>query len=354
MASVPTTFNDFARDLARLVTSNSPSTALISSSTWNVTASSIVDATPAGWTYVGSNYSAGEMSSIAAVNGGSVIPGINSTSAYNWVVKSACLAPNTSKYKYVAFNSIRQRYYENATYQYPVCGSLSMCESSTSGGTLTNEAVKVYSDGTGTINWGSGLVFYNPGTYHLIANARHITLIKENYNVQAVWEHSNTDLHTRFGQTPSVYYSWSSTAVGTAPSFVANTGIVSGSVIGAVGDGAWLCNITDVTSGTIYGVVNVTGGLSTVHSPGTAQPYLWPNLTKGTSVNSSGATRQLVSPIMFQYYNYGYPTMYVTGVSPVYMCKGNIGAAGDNISVAGSDYIYIPVNAALGLAVKSS
>lgn len=359
MASAPSNYSDWARDIARLVTSNSPSTSLLSSSTWNVAASTIVDATPAGWTYVGSSYS-GETSAIGAVNtGGAPANGTNTSSFYNWVVSAPCASPNSSKLKYVSINSqynLLQPQFTSANPTYRA--SISLCQSATSSGVLTNEAYRLwfYAPSSNNSNYANTWGFAGTGTYNVIANQRHITIIKENSSIQAVWEHSNTDLHTRYSQTPAIFYSWDSTSVASAPSWGLSTGVIQStdSSYQTANNGAWLCNITDVNSGTTYGSVNVSGSASTIYSNGVAQPYLWPNLTKVSTVSSTGATRQLVSPIMFQYYAYGYPTMYVTGTTPVYMCKGNIGAAGDSISVNNTDYIYVPVNSAMGLAVQSS
>ena len=358
MSSAPGMYSDFARDIVRLVTSNSPTTALLSSSTWNVAASTIVDPTPAGWTYVGSNV-AGENVTLAAVNTGGTPPEPSQFGTVDdlnrWVVSAPCLAPNTSQLKYVSVGAQRDyNFNSGGPGAYVHKATLVLAQSATSGGALTNQSYRKYftnSQGGGdasAANWG----FYGTGTYHLIANARHITLIKENSHMQAIWEHTSTDLHVRYGITPVMHYSWYATNVGSAPAWASGTGVVAAGGTGS--SGAWLVNITDVATGTTYGALNIAAATNTIQSNGVAQPYLWPNLNEANTISSTGASRQLVSPVMFQYYAYGYPTMYVTGVVPIYICKGGIGSAGDSVNVNGTDYIYIPVNAAFGVAIQSS
>lgn len=348
MSTAPSTFHDFCRDIARLLTSASPSTSLLSSNVWNVNACTIVDSTPAGWTYVGTSYPA--ETELAGVNSGGGNTSYGVATTWNWVLKSACASPNQSKYKYLVLN---ESYSQNANLTTSTHWfTLGSAQSSTSSGVLTNETYRRYfwPALSNPINLGS-LGFNTAGTYHLIANARHVTLIKEGEGIMALWEHSPTDLHTRYSITPSILYQWKTSTVG-APTWAAGTGAYNANEAGT--DGAWLTNITDVNSGTTYGSVNIAAATSTFASNGVAQPYLWPNTNKVSTISSTGATRQLVSPVMFQYFAYGYPTMYVSGVVPIYFCKGGIGSAGDSVSVNGVDYIYIPVNAALGVAIQSS
>jgi len=356
ISSAPGQYNDFARDIVRLVTSNNVTTALLSSSTWNVTASVIVDPTPAGWSYVGSSVNT-ETTSPAAVNTGvlgSTIPTPTSGAVVDqllrWIIIAPCAAPNGSKNKYVSIGS--QYDHNPAANQYKM--TMTLAQSSTSSGALTNQSYRKYftpdqgASQAENANWG----FYGTGTYHLVANARHITLIKEGSHIQAIWEHTSTDLHVRYGITPAIHYSWYDTGVGAAPSWASGTGVVAAG--GAGSSGAWMVNVTNAATGTVYGSLNVAGDSNNFQTNGVGQPYLWPNLNKANTISSTGTSRQLVSPFMFQYYAYGYPTMYVTGVVPIYMCKGGIGSAGDSVNVNGTDYIYIPVNAALGIAIQSS
>ena len=350
MASTPTRFNDMCRDIVRLVTSNSPSKSLLSSNTWNVTASTIVDSTPAGWTYVGSNFGDGTLSGVNT-DGGDIATSAPYFGTYNWVVKAPCANPNESKEKFaVVYSMYTNNDYGTAPTRWFTMGQ---AQSSTSGGVLTNEAYRRfgYAANGGTI-YLNNPGFNSAGTYHLIANARHITLIKENEGILAVWEHSMTDLHTRYNIVPQIMYMWKYAGIASEPDWAAGAGFVNSNTGGT--NGAWLTNITHVGTGVNYGSINLGGSVATFASNGVAQPHLWPNANKATTISSTGATRQLVSPVMFQNFAYGYPTMYVSGVVPIYFCKGGIGAAGDSVSVNGVDYIYIPVNAALGVAIQSS
>ena len=356
MSTPPSNYNDFCRDIIRLITSASPSTSLLSSNTWNVAACVIIDATPAGWTYVGSNYTGESGSSgLSAPNSVGSSPTSNNNTSYRWVASAPCSSPLSSKTKYLVMTS--QIHVQNNS-QY--VATLGTATSSTSGAALTNEAARIYyyNSGTGTNVPSDPWGFSGAGTYHLIANARHVTLIKENSYVQAVWEHAATDPHIFYNITPVVFYSWYSSTANSAAYFSSITGAVNGSLTSTsvpYNDGAWVINITDTTTGVNYGSrpVNVSAS-NNYYDNGAAQPYLWPHLGKVTTSNSTGLARQLVSPIMFHLFHHGYPTMYVTGTTPVYMTKGNVGTTGDSINVNGTTYTYFNVNGALGLAMLTS
>ena len=89
------------RDIIRLVTSPSPNINLLSSNgAFNKGASSIIDATPAGWTFAGSNVDTG--GTLPAAGSGT---NLGETATQNaggarWIVSAPCAAPNASKLKY--------------------------------------------------------------------------------------------------------------------------------------------------------------------------------------------------------------------------------------------------------------
>lgn len=355
MSSTPTNtnYNDFCRDIIRLITSASPSTSLLSSNTWNVAASAIFDSTPAGWTYVGSNFS-GEEVTIGSVNSNGGTP--SNGSSYRWVARAPCASPLSSKYKYVLMSSQNNSAFDNANYgqqnKYNCC--LSACTNSTSTGILTNEGYRSYSGGGSGLLSGNDWGFAGTGTYYLIANARHVTLIKDGSNMQALWEHSATDPHIYYNSAPMVFFSWTYATPGGSPSWATGTGATD-AIRSTAYDGAWVMNLTDTATGTNYGsrTVNVSGS-NAYYDNGANQPYFWPHLNKITTSNSTGLARHLVSPIMFNLFHHGYPTMYVTGTVPVYMMKGASGTSGDSINVNGTIYTYFNVNNALGLAMLTS
>lgn len=360
MSSTPTqtNYNDFCRDVIRLITSNSPSTALLSSNTWNVAASTVFDNTPAGWTYVGSNF-AGESSALLGPNnsGGNPADG----AWYQWVASAPCASPLSGKTKFVVMTSQRNQSYDNiqnTNYGNQIKNSCSLgaCTASTSAAVLTNESYRSYVAGTNGWtqlvhnDWG----FAGTGTYHLIANARHVTLIKENSNMQALWEHSATDPHIFYNIAPMLHFSWTYATAGGTPSWA--TGVGANNIVNSQAyDGAWVMNITDTATGTNYGSrpVNVSGS-NDYFSNGANQPYLWPHLNKVTTSNSASLARHLVSPIMFHLFHHGYPTMYVTGTVPIYLMKGGVGTTGDSININGTIYTYFNVNAAMGLAMLTN
>lgn len=357
MSSTPSTgnYNDFSRDIIRLITSASPSTSLLSSNTWNVAASAIFDTTPAGWTYVGSNLDVGSLSGVNT-DGGTP----SAATAYGWYAKAPCTGALSSKYKFIGMMSQKMTVYDTwvAGTLTKVNCCLTACTNATSSGVVTNEAFRQTSNGSSVYtfntyannNWG----FAGTGTYHLIANERHVTLIKESSNIQALWEHSASDPHIYYGNAPMVYYSWNySTAAGT-PAWATGTGATS-SPDSPNYDGAWVMNLTDTSTGTNYGSRPVnSSGSNNYYSDGANQPYFWPHLTKVATSNSTGLARHLVSPIMFNLFHHGYPTMYVTGTVPAYLMKGGTGTTGDSININGTIYTYFNVNSVMGLAMLTS
>ena len=223
-------------------------------------------------------------------------------------------------------------------------------------GVTTNQGL-IVTEVTGSSNPGQGTPFgwgLQAGTtYHLIANPRHITLIAEGRGVVALWEHTYSEVHQFLDQIPMVQFCQYGTAgiggsTGGSSDQVGNqfsTGNTASSQWPAPMFVACSFNTTNISSGTTFGAYN----FQNMTRP--FQPYMFPHQgVKGVSVSANGLNRNIVNPVMFNHFEFGYPTIYVTGVVPVYMCRGGIGSPGDVININGTDYIYFPVNTQFGLA----
>ena len=343
------------RDMVRLLTSPNPTISLLSSSGgFNVGASSIIDATPAGWTYVGSNV---DNASLNAPNSSTALisTAINGNSGARWVISAPCAAPNASKLKYAVFAGmgffLGSNVFQNAGIQLAGATGGSVDGSTVNTGLLVQE----YSgQGSASTNFGFGLQAAT--TYHLIANARHVTLIAEGFGVVALWEHSYSEVHQFLNQIPMVQFcQYGANGITSSLGGDTRTGINTYSAtqtqsvnpvpIFAVNT----FNTTNIGTGTTYGAY-AHGNMTRPF-----QPYLYPHQgVKGVSVSATGLNRNIVNPIMFNHFEFGYPTIYVTGVVPAYMCRGAIGSPGDVVSINGTDYVYFPVNTQMGLALLTS
>ena len=185
------------RDIGRLITSANPSISDLGS--FNTASSIIIDNTPAGWTYVGS-VTAADRPSIAAT---SASHAMTADTNYNLCFSAPCASVATLKYAALT-----------VAWQSAAAGnsfSLTGAQSATSLGVLTNEGPR-YTELTANAASNSEVapssVVVTAGTVvHLIANARHITIVTENTGLTAVWEASQTDVHTFYSTAPFIQYS---------------------------------------------------------------------------------------------------------------------------------------------------
>jgi hypothetical protein len=150
------------------------------------------------------------------------------------------------------------------------------------------------------------------------------------------------------GSTSQTGYFAGASAPGTG-SVGTNVGPTAGgsSTAATVNQYACVYDIYDINSTTTYGNLMITpesSGTNNDVQTG-AHPYLFPaNSGRGYTVNSSGQTKNIVSPIFFQIMQYGIPTVFVTGVCDIYMTKGGIGTTGDIIQIGGVDYTYFDLS----------
>lgn len=330
------------RDIVRLVTNATPNTSMISG--FANASSFIVDATPAGWTYVNSNIDGATLqpaSNTLSYTSNTTAGGINDW----WAISAPCV--NTSITKYAKLTSITGG--NTATYTgFSLTGATNI-----SGNTVTNEGTRVYA-GTGGTNFIYAIEssFSGAGTYHLIANPQHITLIKESAGISAVWEHTSTEYHQGYNVTPIVQFNCTSSNTAVTTQQVYFSVYPTPGTAGPIASGTAykgsinvnLFNITDTISGTNYGTFSLgdplTSSIANNYSV-SVNPYIFP-MSKGATIGSTGLSKNLVNPVLFQAHAAGVPTTYVTGVTPVYMTKGGLGAAGDTMTINGVSYTYFP------------
>lgn len=317
------------RDICRLLTSNSPSLSLLGA--FSQSSSVIVDNTPAGWTYVGSNQTAEQTAGDVAAIGTSTTHSVGGTQA-NIAISAPCL--NAGLLKYAALTTIFGT--DGTGNQVNRYFTLTGAQSVNSSGVCTNEGHRYTADSTTTDYTSSVSVVPSNGLIlHVIANARHITLITENKGLIGLWETTGTDVHTYYNSVPMVLYNH---ANGTNSGIDLNSGVNYTSVIQS-SISAVVFDTTNVNTGAVSGTRYVFdeityGGLSY------GSLYQFNASLRSSTINSAGAPQYQISPVYFQQGSYGYPVQFVTGVVPIYWTKPGLGNTGDTVDVNGTNYTY--------------
>lgn len=330
------------RDIGRLITSDSPSTALITG--FDAASSVILDNTPAGWTYVG-GVNVNDQPSIAAV--GSSIDttyphGYANDQHFNLAFSAPCLN-NESRLKYAVL-SIAWRGSSVNAYTFALTAAASV----TALGVATNEGPRPFSnaiEGIGEINpltpWSAANQIL-----HVIASPRHITIIQEGRGLCAVWEASNTDVHDFYNRAPVVQYTHAQSSATTRFALGVPTAFTTTQAAGwmAIGIG-----ITNVNTGAFYGTYDITEtATANLGNLGQASTTY-----RNNSINASGSPKYQIGPVYFQIGEMGYPTQFITGVVPIYWTKGNIGSTGDTIDVNGDTYTFFNCGSGFGVIMKT-
>lgn len=342
------------RDIARLCTSQNPNVANLEG--YSQTSSVIIDATPAGWSYVmgtecNITTSAPQLIRFSAANspsGPAIGATINTANVIEQHTMSAnCLAPLDAKLKYASLTS-----YSNcsivpttATHRgfswFFVTGAANV---NTTTGVLTGESYRSWHFGSTGNPYAGFLGPIAGNTHHVIANERHITVIAQNRGVGAVWETSQSEADVFYNSVPSIAFYYANAAGGTgfSTSFLTTpTSTAGGFPVNA--------NIFDHT-------IPATGINASVRAISALNPFLFiwqtgqntnnsaePGTARSTGSSSNGLTRHFVTPILFQSFDIGVPIKFVTGVVPIYMMKGGSGTMGDIVTINGVDYTYFEV-----------
>jgi hypothetical protein len=325
------------RDIVRLVTSDSPSLANISS--FNSGSSIIVDNTPAGWSYVGSTNAADQPTPAA--------PGSSTTmlgdTVYNFAIQ-APIASNASVYKYAVLTNAWRT---TTSYSFALTGA----SSASSLGVITNEGPRYFAaSGSTTADGRMSNVagqFLAGRTFHVIATPRHCTIIDDQKGLAAVWETTQTDAHTFYGTAPFVQYSHWNSAYGFLSGIIVPTTYTSSTTITTT-SAAIAFNVTDPNSGTTYGTLDVTSGGTTnfgslfQYTPG----------ARTQTINTVGSPRYIIEPVHYMLTSNGYPRQFVTGVVPIYWANGQMGNTGDSVDVNGDTYTFFQAGTGFGVIMK--
>ena len=332
------------KDIARIVTSTNPTTSLLTA--FSQTASTIIDPTPAGWSYVGSNIVA-DQGSISSGNAPAA------TSLWNYCLSAPCL--NTGLLKYAILNHCNGLGAEVSGNGFVLTGA----QLATSAGVVTNEGGRVYA---GSSNWGgngyytssapTSFVPYQSTIFHVIANARHLTIIQENVGIMGVWETSTTNAHTYYNIPPFIQYSHPQTAT-----FANANGnyIVPSSFASYYA--AWpTATQTAVAFGTTNIVTpQVNGTISIANAQGynTHSLAQYSSTTRSNTVDALGNPQYVIGSVYFQDGKRGYPTQFVTGTVPIYWTAPGLGNTGDSVIVNGTTYTFFNCGSGYGVLMTT-
>jgi hypothetical protein len=323
------------RDIGRLITSATPSTSLLEA--FSTTSSIVVDDTPAGWTYVGS-VNADDRPSIAAA--GAALP---TTNTHFNLVFSAPTAYDSLVKKYIALNIVWRNSVTTSTHF-----ALTGASGATDQGVLTHEGPRGFWANTETVNEGTNLSTRCAAgdIIHLIANERHITIINEQRGLSAVWETSQTDVHTFYGTAPFVQYNHCNSSIVTRQNALAPTNYTitqDNSIMAAA------FNVYNVNTGVNTGVHDPTSGML-LNTGYFAQSTI---TARQTSINTQGLPRYQVSPVFVHMGSLGYPVQFITGIVPIYWTAPDIATTGDNIDVNGESYTFFHCGTGFGVAMQT-
>ena len=340
----------YLRDIGRLITSDTPSTSLLSA--FSQSSSIIFDSTAAGWTYVGSNHAA-DQPTIATSSDTTTPDG----TMWNFCFSAPCLSGSALKYL------ILNPYNYTSAPSFNGGFTVTAASNASSLGIVTNETPRLFiNSSTSTIanrdTYGLNTSFGTTSqTYYLIANARHFTLICENTGIVALWESSMTNTHTFYNIAPFVMYTQytaynASGSQGNLTSVTGVTQYTTTSSPAGFGIAAYTCNVTNPNNGTNYPLYDIA-----TNTPATlsiAQTGIGLTGRRTNTIDASGNPKYVVSPIYYSMQQIGYPTQYVTGIVPIYWTAGGMGTTGDTVSLNDNTYTFFNVSAKFGVIIATS
>lgn len=357
------------RDIVRLCTSPSPNINYLVA--FSNTTSSIVDATPAGWSLV---YGNNDGTTLPAANTDPNAARLDSTGASGvgyWAISAPCLGPQANTVKYAKLSVNMGTGSTNFQDSVVVGIQLTSAVSISNTGTIVGENYRPYWTAYSTTSQDQSILNTSSlggnGTYHLIATQRHITIIKEGVGYYGLWEHTISDYHKAYNITPVVTVLSKGTGYGTTdslgnhPNFRRVTGPITPRNLSSSGEGQdsstinnhrFIFNITDINNTTSYS--NLSLGIPWL------QPYLHAvppgiganSVNSMRTVSSNGLTRNIVQPIMFNHHQFGVPTCFVTDICDIYMCQSGIGSTGDTININGVNYTYFDCGTGSGTSIR--
>lgn len=332
------------RDICRLLTSQNPSINDLSGQGFNIAASAVLDNTPAGWTYVGSS----KPTDTPTIGAGSTDAAFVAT-YYNWAL-SAPMQDDSSKLKYALFTQA----FSGATTGTPYRSmfSLTGAEFVTANGVATNEGYRQCSGTAGTSISNSTLHFGIGSVIHLIANQRHITVVQEGKGMMALWETTNTDVHTFYNKAAFVTYFHPTSSV-TSVNLISSTVVPNTSTTLNTSIAGIAFAVTNPNNGTFYG----TFDLSVSGTMNLQNFFQCSGASRANSIDSVGNPKYQISPVFVHASTIGYPVQYISGIVPIYWCRSGLGSTGDTVDIDGDSYVYFNAGAsgtAYGVLLKTS
>lgn len=333
--------HDCIRDIGRLLTSPSPNVANLTGLAYSTTFSVVVDSTPAGWSYVGSNF-ANDTPTIST--GGTYYQGTGVSGLPQLVFSASCL--NSNALKYAVLTQSLAANTANVITWYSI-GHLTGAASANSTGGPVGEGPRIYdtgvTTGSGSLSASSLHLGYAGSIIHLIANPRHITIISEpgtgtvNGGLNAIWESSQTDAHTFYNIAPYVQYSHANSFV-SGSSISSNTTPNTSTTVTTLYHPPVIFNAYNATTGSYANNYDVSVGGT--QNRNYLTQYGGAANTKNNTINTIGISKAIAQPVFYHASALGYPIQMVTGVVPVYWMRGNIGSSGDTVYINGNPYTY--------------
>jgi hypothetical protein len=330
------------RDMCRLLTSATPSISDLSGQGFSTTSSVVIDNTPCGWTFVGSN----KPTDTPAIGAGGADATISGTTYHNWAL-SAPMLNNASRLKYAIFTQAFIG--ASTTTPFKSMFSLSGAELVNASGVATNEGYRQGSASTSTSINAANLNVAAGSTIHLIANQRHITVVQEARGIMALWETTSTDVHEFYNKPAFVTYAHANNANTTISTLVApNTGATSGAIVAGIAFG-----VTNPNNGAFSGTYDLSVG-STQNINNFFQTSI---TTRANSIDAAGNPKYQISPVFVHASSIGYPVQYISGVVPIYWCRAGLGTTGDNVEIGADSYFYFNTantGGAFGILMKTN
>ena len=333
------------RDMCRLLTAEAPSISNLSGQGFSTSSSAILDDTAAGWTFIGSN----KATDTPTIGAGGADATLSTTTYHNWAL-SAPMLNDSNQIKYALFTAAFIGV--SNTTPYKSMFSLSGAGSVNSSGVATNEGYRQGSNGAGSTILNANLHVGAGSIIHLIANARHITIIQEAKGMMALWETTTTDVHTFYDKPAFVTYAHTNAAAASLSTItstvVPNTGTTSTGIIAGV-----VFEVTNPNTGTFSGTYDIS-----INGTQNITNFFQSSLTaRANSIDAAGNPKYQISPVFFQASSIGYPTQYITGIVPIYWCRAGLGSTGDTVDINGDSYTYFNaanVGGAFGVLMKTT
>jgi len=354
------------RDIGRLICSPSPSTANIFG--FSNTLSVIVDSTPAGWTYLGSNSVTYDLpvlstNTINVPGTGMSVFSFQAPGLYNTKPKTLVLYnintgyANTTVRNMMGVTGATQA---NSIGGFPLLGTPTGSNTVTGGFVQYNAAAPDYVF-TRNIGIAAGLA---GSIIHVIANQRHCTIIEEGKGFAVLWEMSMNDMNYWSNTVPFLTYSHCNTAVGYSDTNLAQGLQYGPNSMTSPFQNSIITSVYNVTSstGVTYQCYDPTLTASQNSMQGLAQwnlghlaqvGFTGNPVTRPDTLSPTGTVRYQVIPAFLEMPWIGWPTQFITGTTPIYWTRGSIGQTGDTTSINGVTYTWFNAGPGCGMLMTT-